>query len=190
MTMHSGNGPDFDDLLEEELHRRVGSLSGPSSQVSASAYHAAFLQGEAKTFSSSITALASSKAAVALAVAVLAIGGASAGAAAATGSLNPVVWGKTVSSAVATCKDQLKNGARGIGQCVSDVAKQKGAEERAAHSQGNPVQDHPTGAPTSHPTGPPTSHPTGPPTPHPTGPPTPHPHGGPTPHPHGPPGHG
>ena len=105
------------------------------------------------------------KAAIALAVAVLAIGGASAGAAAATGSLNPVVWGKTVISAAATCKDQLKDGAHGIGHCVSQVAKQKGAEERAAHSQGNPGQDHPTDAPTSHPTGPPASHPTGPPTP-------------------------
>ncbi len=86
------------------------------------------------SFLSSLIAAASTKAAAGLAVAALAVGGVSVAATAATGSASPTVWGKTVTTAVATCKDPLKDGQHGIGQCVSAVAKQKGAEERAKHS--------------------------------------------------------
>lgn len=45
-----------------------------------------------------------------------------------TGSLNPNDWGKQVTQQVQTCKDTLRaSGTRGIGQCVSQFAKQHGA---------------------------------------------------------------
>lgn len=117
---------------------------------------------------SGLPAIVASKAAIGITVATLAVGGAGAvTATAVTGSANPAVWGKTVTAAVTDCKGKLKDGMHGIGSCVSAVAKQKGAEERALHSPGAPAGSHPTGAPTTHPTGPPTSHPNGPPTSHP-----------------------
>jgi hypothetical protein len=114
------------------------------------------------SFLSGLPAIVASKAAIGITVATLAVGGAGAVAAtSATGSANPAVWGKTVTAAVTDCKGKLKDGMHAIGSCVSEVAKQKGAEERAQHPAGGPAGTHPTGAPTSHPTGPPTSHPTG-----------------------------
>jgi hypothetical protein len=93
-----------------------------------------------------IVAIASTKTTVGLAAAVLAVGAGAAAATAATGTDNPVVWGKTVTAAVATCKGQLMAaGQHGIGQCVSAVAKQKGAEERALHSE--TPGTHPAGNP-------------------------------------------
>ena len=148
--MNSGNGFDLDGQLEQELHRQVGSLSGPSPQVSQSAYHAASLKAARPGLRSSLGSVASSKAAGGLAVAALAVGGGSLAAAAATDSTDPGVWGRTVTAAVATCKDKdIKN----IGECVSQVAKQKGAEERAAHSHGKSGQNHPTGPSTATPNG-------------------------------------
>jgi len=57
-------------------------------------------------------------------------------AAAATGSPNPVVWAQYMKNVVTTCKDQLQSGQHGIGQCVSAAARQKGAQEREQHSNG------------------------------------------------------
>jgi len=184
--MNSGNGFDLDGQLEQELHRQVGSLSGPSPQVSQSAYHAASLKAARPGLRSSLGSVASSKAAGGLAVAALAVGGGSLAAAAATDSTDPGVWGRTVTAAVATCKDKdIKN----IGECVSQVAKQKGAEARAAHSHGKSGQNHPTGPstatpngngnanghangrPSGAPAGPPSTAPSGPENNHPTGPP-------------------
>ena len=46
-----------------------------------------------------------------------------------TGSLNPETWGQHVTQAVQTCKDTLRaSGTRGIGQCVSAIAKQHGQQ--------------------------------------------------------------
>lgn len=118
---------------------------------------------------SSLTA-ASTKAAAGLATAALVAGGGSVAATAATGTTNPAVWGKTVTAAVATCKGKLTDGQHGIGQCVSTVAKQKGAEERAKHSEAG--ETHPTGKPSDLPGGKPSSLPGGPPSGgHPAGPP-------------------
>jgi hypothetical protein len=114
------------------------------------------------SFLSGLPAIVASKAAIGITVATLAVGGAAAATAtAATGSTNPVVWGKTVTAAVTDCKGKLKDGMHAIGSCVSEVAKQKGEEERAQHPGGSPADSHSTGASTSHPTGPPASHPTG-----------------------------
>ncbi|HET7338496.1 MAG TPA: hypothetical protein VFK22_03025 [Candidatus Dormibacteraeota bacterium] len=57
-----------------------------------------------------------------------------------TGSLNPVIWGQTVTAAVQTCKDNIANsGDHGIGQCVSAVANTHGATVASnARHHGNP----------------------------------------------------
>jgi hypothetical protein len=110
---------------------------------------------------SGLPAIVASKAATGIAVATLAVAGAGAvTATAVTGSPNPTVWGKAVTTAVATCKADLKDGAHSIGTCVSDVAKQKGQQERDQHSPAAGSAGSPGSAASSHPTGPPTSHPT------------------------------
>ncbi len=111
---------------------------------------------------SGLPAVVASKAVTGFTVATLAVAGAGAvTATAATGSPNPSVWGKTVTAAVTTCKNDLKDGVHGIGPCVSDVAQQRGKDESGQHSAGSagstgsakPTADsHPSGAPTSHPT--------------------------------------
>jgi len=101
-----------------------------------------------------------------------------------TGSVNPVIWGQTVTSTVQTCKDNIANsGGHGIGQCVSAVANTHGATvASAARHHGNPndksngngngngngsssgngnggANGHGDGKSDSHPTPPPRSHP-------------------------------
>jgi hypothetical protein len=76
-------------------------------------------------------------------VAVAAFAAAAAGVAtevAVTGSLNPSNWGQSVTQAVQTCKDTLRaSGTRGIGPCVSAIAKQHGeqASHKASDARGN-----------------------------------------------------
>jgi hypothetical protein len=69
------------------------------------------------------------------AVAALAVGAAGAASeVAVTGSLNPTNWGQQVVKQVATCKATLRaSGVRGIGDCVSDFAKQHGPAVSADH---------------------------------------------------------
>ncbi len=56
---------------------------------------------------------------------------------ASTGSINPADWGQQVSQQVQTCKDTLRaSGTRGIGQCVSQFAKQHGKAVSSAHASG------------------------------------------------------
>jgi hypothetical protein len=43
-----------------------------------------------------------------------------------TGSLNPADWGQQVKTTVTDCKAKLAAGQHGIGDCVSDFAKQHG----------------------------------------------------------------
>jgi hypothetical protein len=164
MSTGSDGGYDFDALLERELRRRVGTLQGPSPGLDRAAYRAVAAPR------SPLTASASWKAAVGLATAALIVGGGTA--AAATGSANPVAWGKTVTDAVATCTSQLTNGRHGIGQCVSVRAGEKGREQRSAHDGGSGQRTAPAGTPSPHPSGRPTPHPTGAPTDHPAGRPT------------------
>ena len=55
-----------------------------------------------------------------------------------TGSLNPTNWGENVTQAVQTCKDTLRaSGTRGIGPCVSAVAKQHGKQVSDSHKASN-----------------------------------------------------
>ena len=121
-------------------------------------------------------ALVSTKGAIGLAAALLAVGAAGvAGEAAITGSASPSTWGQQVVQQVDTCKDALKPGTHGIGQCVSTFAKQHGKQHGAqvnSDHRASPARENTSGAPSTHPNGQPTSHPTGPPTNHPGGKPT------------------
>jgi hypothetical protein len=58
-----------------------------------------------------------------------------------TGSVNPVIWGQTITTTVQTCKDNLgSTGDHGIGQCVSAVARTHGplvASEARHHGNSN-----------------------------------------------------
>jgi hypothetical protein len=172
MTTEECGRSNLDDLLEQELHRSVGHLQGPRAQFYQSAYYKAYLAGGDHSAFSSPTATALAKAGAGLGAAALVAGGGVVVAIASTGSANPEVWGKTVSAAVASCKDQQTEGQHGIGQCVSAVAKQKGEQERAVHSAGAIPENHP-GTPTgqNHSTGPPAATPPGQAKDHPTGPP-------------------
>jgi hypothetical protein len=78
---------------------------------------------------------AKSKVAIAATAAALATGGGVAAKVAITGDANPFHWGHQVSQQVITCKDNLAPDQHGIGQCVSDFAKQHGPQVRQAHSQ-------------------------------------------------------
>jgi hypothetical protein len=186
MRSDGADGFDLDELLERELRRHVAGLRAPSPRADQAAYRAvATTGGKRMPLLSSLTAFASSKAAVGLATAALVVGGGSVAAAAATGSANPSDWGKTVTAAVASCKAKLGADQHGIGRCVSAVASQKGQEERSEQASAA-RQNHPPSTPSAHPTGPPTTHPTGAPTAHPTGAPSdvPTPHATPSPHDH------
>jgi len=116
----------------------------------------------------------STKGAVGLAVALLAVGAAGiATEAAVTGSANPTNWGQAVVDQVNKCKDALKPGQHGIGQCVSAFAKTHGKQvssQHAASSARSSGSDHtpgppatkgkPSSAPAGKPSNvPPTSHP-------------------------------
>jgi hypothetical protein len=169
--MNTSGGFDFDNLIEHELERSVGRLQGPNPAPAQSAYHAVATGGSMSLFSS-LTAAASAKAAAGLATAALMVAGGAVVASAATGSIDPTVWGKTVTDAVSSCKDKLADGQHGIGSCVSAVAKQKGVQERTEHSASSARQNHPTGKPSDVPTGKPSDHPGGKPSGVPPGPPS------------------
>jgi len=99
-------------------------------------------------------AVVSAKGAAGLAVALLAVGAAAvATEAAVTGSANPTNWGQAVVDQVQTCKDALKPGQHGIGQCVSAFAKTHGAQVGSEHASS--ARTHASDARENHPSGPP-----------------------------------
>jgi hypothetical protein len=60
---------------------------------------------------------------------------------AATGSLDPTVWGQQVKDRVAECRDKLADGQHGIGDCVSSFASRHGQDVASAarrHGSENP----------------------------------------------------
>ncbi len=114
-----------------------------------------------------LATVAKSKVAIAATAVALATGGGVAAKAAITGDANPFHWGHQVRQQVISCKDDLGPNEHGIGQCVSDFAKQHGQQVREAHSQGGSHSQagaHGPGEPTQGhtPAGPPASGPTGP----------------------------
>ena len=66
-----------------------------------------------------------------------------------TGSLNPADWGQQVKTTVADCKAKLAAGQHGIGDCVSDFAKQHGDLVSDQHSKGNDGTGGTTGGSTN-----------------------------------------
>ena len=161
MSTEESRRPNLDDLLEQELERSLGHLQGPRAHFYQSAYYRAFCaEGDYRSAFSSPRVAALAKVGVGLGAAALVAGGGVVVAIASTGSADPGVWGKTVSSAVASCKDQQTE--HGIGQCVSAVAKQKGEQARAVNSASAARANHPaTPAAQNHATGLPAAVPPG-----------------------------
>jgi hypothetical protein len=58
-----------------------------------------------------------------------------------TGSINPANWGQQVKEQVELCKDQLKPGEHGIGQCVSSFARQHGDAVSDKHQESGSDKD-------------------------------------------------
>jgi hypothetical protein len=126
----NGTG-DFEMELERELHRildPIAALPIPPRRASVSG-------GLTKRLLGGAGAALGLK--LATGVAVAAFAAAAAGVAtevAVTGSLNPSNWGQSVTQAVQTCKDTLRaSGTRGIGPCVSAIAKQHGQQVSDSH---------------------------------------------------------
>jgi hypothetical protein len=124
---------DLERDLEQELHRVLDRVSGipipPRRTGHARVSVRALVGGAGAAFTVKLLT------GVAMAAAAVTVVGA-----ATTGSLNPVVWGQTVSEKVESCKAQLAGGQHGIGDCVSEAASQHGAAVASAarhHGNGN-----------------------------------------------------
>jgi hypothetical protein len=124
---------DLDRELEETLHRVLDPISArpipPRRPLHGrSAFKTVAGGAGAALTVKLLTGIAAAAAAVTVAGAVT------------TGSLNPVVWGQTITSTVESCKDNIANsGGQGIGQCVSAVANTHGATVASdARHHGNP----------------------------------------------------
>lgn len=129
----------FERELERELHRVLDPIAAESIPLRRPVYAGGRMR---KLLGGAGAALAVK---IASGFAVAALAATAAGAAtevAVTGSLNPADWGKQVTQQVQNCKDTLRaSGTRGIGQCVSQFAKQHGkivsAEHRASNARQN-----------------------------------------------------
>jgi hypothetical protein len=117
------NGPgDFERELEQELHRILDPIAAapiPFRRAPSGAIARRVLGGAGVALGLKL----------ATGVAIAAFAAAAIGATtevAVTGSLNPADWGQQVKTTVADCKAKLAAGQHGIGDCVSDFAKQHG----------------------------------------------------------------
>jgi hypothetical protein len=123
---------DFERELENELHRVLDPMTAtsipPRRAIESGGTMKKLLGGTGAALGIKIvTGLVAAAAAITVA------------GAATTGSLNPQNWGAQVSHQVQVCKDTLRaSGTRGIGQCVSQFAKQHGQMvSSAARQNGN-----------------------------------------------------
>jgi hypothetical protein len=174
----AGGGHDFEEQLERELRRQVGSLRGPSPEVGQAAYRAIASGGKRTVPTlSTLAAAVSSRAAAGIAAATLVAAGGTAAFAATTHSTNPSNWGRTVTAAVAACKAKLATGDHGIGRCVSAIAQEHGEAQRAAHSADPDHGQGPQASPSPHGNGNGSGSGNGPDKDHPTGPPADRGHG-------------
>ncbi len=121
----------FDAWLERELQRQLNAVA-PRSPRPAQAWYQAAMPSRRYGMLRILPAAAAAKAIAAVA-AVAAAGAVTA--TAVTGSPNPQVWGQQVKAQVESCKDALKTGQHGIGDCVSDFASKHGQTQRNAHAQ-------------------------------------------------------
>lgn len=142
--MALGSSDDLERELERELARAAEKLSGPSPRPAQSAYHRFARRPAVGTLLRSATSVYRGAAASAAAACLL-LGGGALAATAATGSPDPVVWGTSVTRAVATCRDSLPPGERGIGPCVASVARPVSPAERTSHVVATPAPVPATG---------------------------------------------
>jgi len=121
----------FDEWLEDELGRTLTPIVSQPARPGQARYQVT------RTHRLSM----GRKAVLSLAIATMALG-ASAVLAAASGSLNPQVWGQQVSSAVEQCKTDLQPGLHGIGACVSAFARHHGQQMQTHGADGAAGQKH------------------------------------------------
>ncbi len=81
-----------------------------------------------------LPAVFTTKAAALGAIVLTAAGGGVAAKAATTGDPNPLSWGSKVTQQVQSCKAALATDQHGIGDCVSNFAKQHGQQQRQSHA--------------------------------------------------------
>ena len=124
---------DLERELEEELHRVLDPMMAqpipPRRALSSQAATRKLLGGAGAALGVKLLT------GVAVAAAAVTVAGA-----ATTGSINPVVWGQTVTKTVTDCKAKLSDGQHGIGDCVSDIASTHGqavASDARHHGNGN-----------------------------------------------------
>jgi hypothetical protein len=136
LTSEQGMKDEFDVWLEGELGK--GYLPFSATPPPPGAPYRASVQA------TGLRRLARGRAARAAIVAAVVAIGLMGTTALAAGSANPQVWGQYIGDVVTSCKSELRSGQHGIGQCVSTIARQKGAQERNQHSNGHGAgQTHP-----------------------------------------------
>jgi len=112
----------FDQWLEDELSRTLTPIVSEPARPGQARY---------QTTGTSWLSIGR-KAIIGLAAATMVVIG-SGVLAAASGSVNPQVWGQQVRDAVETCKTELQPGHHGIGACVSAFARQHGEQMQTQH---------------------------------------------------------
>jgi hypothetical protein len=132
MTSTRGDGGvAFERWLQQELSATIGSERGPRPLPPDAAYRtvSGMVRRRSMMLSSGGLAALGSKATVIVATALLTVGGAVA-AAAETHGTNPMDVGQRVVQAVEACKDRVRStDDRGIGSCVSAIARQQGEQQ-------------------------------------------------------------
>lgn len=113
----------FDQWLEDELSRTLTPIVGEPARPGQARYQ--------KIDTGHLWI--GRKAVIGLAIATMAVVG-SGVLAAASGSVNPQVWGQQVMNAVETCKTELQPGRHGIGACVSAFARRNGQQTQTQHA--------------------------------------------------------
>lgn len=186
-------GNDFDRWLEDELGRALSRIEPGYVAPRYLEAGAPRLGRLLRPFAAVPTLITAKVAAAGIVLVAAATTGVAVHSVASNGSNDPATWGQKVVQQVQKCKAELGADQHGIGQCVSNFAKQNGDNQSDQNGQGGGT---PTGQPsspgesTSHPTpqgkgqGVTGNHPTPPPHPTPQAHPTGAPASVPTPPPH------
>jgi len=134
---------DIERELEQELHRVLDPLAGTPIPARRTGFSRMTMRALVGSAGAALTVKL-------LTTVVVAAAAVSVAGVAATGSLNPAVWGQQVQQRVSDCKAELNSSQHGIGDCVSPFANQHGLTVSSAarhhgdangnangHSQGN-----------------------------------------------------
>jgi hypothetical protein len=132
--------------FDTQIERELGRILGPIDSAPVPAWSAMSSGGNMKRVIGGAGAAIGAKLVMGFAVAALAATGAGAATeVAVTGSLNPMDWGQQVKQQVAACKAALASGQHGIGECVSDFAKQHGEAVSDQHEASGARENHGAG---------------------------------------------